>query len=657
MSVGGTASGDGALGSTAEARSWSVLGGVALALAFGLMASSATGAAAQSGSTARNPHGDLSIACSDCHSTAGWTPLLEPMLFEHVSTGFDLEAGHREVACVSCHALLEFSNVGSACADCHTDAHLGELGFSCETCHNPATWDARAHFAAIHDGTLFPLTGAHRSTDCAACHVEDPPFEFQLTPLDCFSCHVDDYQNAELDHPGLGFPTTCEDCHTTQAFQPANFFGGAFDHDIFFPLRGSHATLDCSVCHEGGFQGTPSDCFACHRDDYQSTTDPNHSALGFPTSCENCHGTTTWEGATSVEHDTFFPLNGVHAVLDCQACHADGFEGTPTDCFACHAADYNATRDPNHAAQGFATSCEDCHSESSWDVSDVDHDVFFPLVGAHRPLDCDACHAGGFAGTPTDCVACHQADYEATTDPNHQAAGFPTSCEACHSESSWEGAVVDHDNFFPLTGAHRPLDCDACHADGFEGTPTDCFSCHQAEYEGTTDPNHQQAGFPTSCESCHNTSDWDDADFDHDTFWPLTGQHRSLDCEECHAGGFEGTPTDCFACHAADYNQTTDPDHEAAGFPTTCEDCHNTSDWEDADFNHDQMYFPIYSGRHEDEWNSCSDCHVVPSDYGVFECIFCHEHNQQDTDDEHDDVNGYVYESQACLNCHPNGEE
>ncbi len=110
-------------------------------------------------------------------------------------------------------------------------------------------------------------------------------------------------------------------------------------------------------------------------------------------------------------------------------------------------------------------------------------------------------------------------------------------------------------------------------------------------------------------------------------------------------------------CHLDDYNNTDDPDHQAAGFPTTCEDCHNTNDWEDAEFDHDSMYFPIYSGRHEGEWDECADCHVVPADYGVFECIFCHEHNQPDTDEEHEDVGGYVYESQACYNCHPNGEE
>jgi len=673
-----------------------------------------------------NPHGDLSISCEACHSTAGWTPLRDVLDFDHGATGFLLESGHQKVDCLSCHQQLEFRKVGSACADCHLDPHLGELGFGCETCHSPQTWDSRADLSALHDGSLFPLTGAHRAVDCAACHQEDPPFEFQLTPTDCFSCHIDDYRSADLDHEALGFPTTCEDCHATQAWQPADFLGGDFDHDAFFPLRGGHAGLDCSVCHSGGFGGTPTDCYACHQEDYQSTTDPNHAALGFPLTCEDCHSTTMWEGATEINHNEFFPLNGVHAVLDCQECHADGFEGTPTDCASCHLDDYNATSDPNHAAQGFSMMCEDCHNESDWnDVDDINHAVFFPLRGAHRTLDCESCHAGGFAGTPTDCAACHQEDYDATTDPNHAAEGFPLDCEACHSESDWANASVDH-SFFPLTGSHAPLDCEACHAEGFEGTPTDCVSCHREDYDGTTDPDHAAAGFPLDCEVCHNTGDWNDADIDHSFFpltgshapldceachsggfegtptdcvachqddydgttdpdhaaegfpldcevchntgdwedadfnhalWPLTGQHTNLDCQECHEGGFEGTPTDCAACHIDDYNDTDDPDHQAAGFPTTCEDCHNTSGWDDADFNHDQMYFPIYSGNHAGEWDSCDECHVQPGDFGIFECVLCHEHNQDDTDDDHDEVGGYVYESQACFDCHPDGNE
>ncbi len=602
-----------------------------------------------------NPHGDLSVSCDECHTTDGWKPLVEPLVFDHASTGFELDFGHRTVECLSCHTELVFANVGTACADCHLDPHQGELGFACEDCHESSSWDPRVDFELFHDATLFPLTGAHEVIDCIACHSEASPFEFQLTPTECFLCHIDDYQSAELDHVELGFPTSCEDCHRTDAWQPAMIDGGNFDHDLFFPLRGAHEVLDCSDCHIGGFGDTPNECIGCHLADYEGVDDPDHVALGFPTMCENCHSTTTWEGAIEVDHEEFFPLRGVHAVLDCQECHADGFEGTPTDCVDCHLDDYQATNDPNHVEAGFSRMCEDCHNESSWEDATIDHDAFFPLTGAHRPLDCEACHAEGFSGTPTDCVSCHLDDYNATEDPDHRASGFPTMCEDCHSTSNWEDAIFDHDSVFRLTGAHRALDCEECHADGFDGTPRDCAGCHLDDYNATDDPDHQASGFPTMCEECHNTTDWEDADFDHDAVFQLTGAHRALDCEACHAEGFDGTPRDCVGCHLDDYNQTDDPDHDAAGFPTMCEDCHNTSDWDDADFDHDSLFFPIFSGSHAGEWDDCTDCHVDPGNFAVFDCTVCHD--QADMDDEHDDVDDYVYSSPACLSCHPDGEE
>ena len=87
-----------------------------------------------------------------------------------------------------------------------------------------------------------------------------------------------------------------------------------------------------------------------------------------------------------------------------------------------------------------------------------------------------------------------------------------------------------------------------------------------------------------------------------------------------------------------------------------CYGCHPTG--EVGDFTeHDALYFPIYSGKHRDKWDDCSICHTDPSDWSVFSCIECHEHDRSKMDDEHREVNGYVYDSQACYDCHPTGEE
>jgi len=40
----------------------------------------------------------------------------------------------------------------------------------------------------------------------------------------------------------------------------------------------------------------------------------------------------------------------------------------------------------------------------------------------------------------------------------------------------------------------------------------------------------------------------------------------------------------------------------------------------------------------------------------VFDCLSCHPHDDKaTTDSQHQGRNGYVYESNACYDCHPRG--
>jgi len=817
-----------------------------------------------------SPHGDLAIACQECHTTASWTPVGRDIPFRHETVGYRLEGMHAVAACAECHTSRVFSRVATACQDCHTDAHAGELGIACSDCHDPRRWDSRAELYRDHDKTLFPLVAGHARVDCEACHGNQPPNQYAATsteciachradfqgatapphggfstdcrrchvgvpdrwrasafvhtarfplagahsavdcadchrggyqgtaadcyschradyeasrdpnhvasgfptqcqtchgssawqpaafdhatsgfalegahrtiacadchaggytgtPADCWSCHRSNYertrdpnhaaagfatacqnchgttswQSASFDHAAAGFPlegahrglacsdchaggyagtspdcyschrsdfqetrdpnhvaagfpTTCSTCHTTTAWEPANFNHAT----TAFPLTGAHNATPCASCHGSGYTGTPKDCYSCHRSDYQGTTDPNHGAQGYPTTCANCHTTSAWEPANFNHATTAFPLTGAHTSTPCESCHTSGYAGTPKDCYSCHRSDYQGTTDPNHGAQGYPTTCANCHTTSAWEPANFNHaTTAFPLTGAHTSTPCESCHTSGYAGTPKDCYSCHRSDYQGTTDPNHGAQGYPTTCANCHTTSAWEPANFNHaTTAFPLTGAHTSTPCESCHTSGYAGTPKDCYSCHRSDYQGTADPNHGAAGFPTTCQSCHTTSAWEPASFDHNaTAFPLTGAHVTAGCQSCHANGYDGTPTACYSCHSADYQGTSDPNHAAAGFPTACQNCHSTSTWDGASFDHDGQYFPIYSGKHQNKWSTCSDCHTVAANYAVFECILCHEHSRAETDPEHDDVSGYRYESSGCYQCHPDG--
>jgi hypothetical protein len=238
---------------------------------------------------------------------------------------------------------------------------------------------------------------------------------------------------------------------------------------------------------------------------------------------------------------------------------------------------------------------------------------------------------------------------------------FSTNCTNCHSENAWEPATFNHDQFYALRGAHADIanDCAQCHNSTYTNTPTTCFGCHSDAYNGASNPNHSQLNFSTNCATCHSENAWIPASFDHDQFYVLRGAHASIanECSQCHNSTFTNTPTTCFGCHSSDYNNAS-PNHVQSGFSTDCASCHSESSWEGATFDHDNQFFPIYSGKHRGEWNSCTDCHTTPGNYSLFSCIDCHEHNNAgELARDHDEVNGYVFESNACYACHPTGEE
>ena len=410
----------------------------------------------------------------------------------------------------------------------------------------------------------------------------------------------------------------CEDCHTNTSWKPIRGIP-EFDHNrTRFPLRGMHVKVECTQCHTSlVFKNAGTRCQDCHADLHRGQ---------FGTNCEQCHTVKGWDLHPQElnQHANRFPLLGGHAMLECADCHKGGavgqYAGLSTDCLSCHTADYQKALNPDHQASGFPTTCESCHSADTWFDANFDHLKFtgYALTGAHATLPCTACHAGGrFKGTPADCYSCHTTDYNGTNNPPHAQAGFaPTLCSTCHDTSSWLDGKFDHNTqtSFPLIGKHINVPCSQCHISGkFAGTPTDCASCHMADYNGTSNPAHAQAGFAASaCATCHSPMGWDQANFNHAQFFPLTNGHANLQCTQCHIGGnYTNAPTTCYGCHAKDYNSTATitgvPNHVTANFPQDCTLCHSTSTWLNATFNHNTTTFPL-TGAHVTV--PCATCHT-----------------------------------------------
>ena len=528
--------------------------------------------------TTRSPHGQLNITCQNCHTLSGWKPIRAVPEFDHSRTRYPLLGLHKSVACVECHTNPVFSNVGTRCVDCHADIHRRQNGAQCEQCHTVMGWNVSMKSVQQHTNR-FPLVGAHATVDCESCHRGAATGMFQGLSTDCITCHTTDFMNAtQPNHRTSGFPTDCRQCHSTMD----NWLNAKFDHSTTgFALSGAHATLDCTSCHVGGkFQGTSPQCISCHQKDFNGTTNPAHASGGFPTTCAQCHSTTTWAGA-SFNHGavTGFTLTGMHATLACTSCHVNGqFAGTPASCNGCHMTDFQGTNNPNHAAVGFPTDCALCHSTATWAGATFNHATTgFPLDGAHTSLACSTCHTSAAAPNPA-CVSCHLNDFNGTNSPPHAAAGFPQQCTLCHSTSSWLNATFNHSTTaFPLQGPHTTVPCASCHVNNnYTTLPTDCYGCHQADYTGTTNPNHAAAGFPTTCLTCHTTwqtTNWLGATFNH-TWFPVP-HHTAQLCTDCHTNSKDYSVFLCTQCHTQ--SQTAQQHQGVSGFvwnSVNCYACH-----------------------------------------------------------------------------------
>jgi hypothetical protein len=302
--------------------------------------------------------------CSRCHNTSSW--LVNNITQMHQMSRFPLLGPHRTAECISCHKLenpLRFDVPGVNCIDCHLDKfqaatnpnHI-QAGFSedCSGCH-PITAFQWTGVGFNHN--FFPLVQGHAIPSCSGCHTGG---NYAKISTDCYSCHQANYlATTNPNHIDANFPVTCATCHSlAPGWKPATF-----NHSIF-PLTLGHSTPACTDCHIGGnYTTTPTDCYACHKTNYDNTTNPNHAALNFSTTCTLCHTTNPgWTPASYTQHDSqYFPIySGRHrgAWKTCTDCHPNPANYTLFNCIACHA---NA-----HSGENYTNAqCYQCHPTGS----------------------------------------------------------------------------------------------------------------------------------------------------------------------------------------------------------------------------------------------------------------------------------------------------
>ncbi len=200
-----------------------------------------------------------------------------------------------------------------------------------------------------------------------------------------------------------------------------------------------------------------------------------------------------------------------------------------------------------------------------------------------------------------------------------------------------------------------PLQCLECHAPARGTTPDRCMACHKEIRADIRDERGYHKDKGDSCADCHPEHRGRDFEisivpdpFPHEqTGFDLEGEHRRIECEDCHrTETFRGLDATCSACHA-DPHGAVSSDRDVL---EDCSACHDAEDW-------DALPLPVSVFDHEDDTQvdyvlelahiqvECSECHTelrfVPVAFE--QCIDCHP-----------DPHRFRYSaSESCEDCHP----
>ncbi len=278
----------------------------------------------------------------------------------------------------------------------------------------------------------------------------------------------------------------------------------------------------------------------------------------------------------------------------------------------------------------------------------------FELLGQHRDLPCEACHANAiFKGTPQVCASCHGVGTQirATAKPaNHILS--TNQCDACHTPIAWKPAVnFDHTQVQgscsschngvqaqgkPPNHILTDLECDACHTTltwsgatfTHAGVTGGCAQCHNNVNATGPTANHIPTGTgksATPCEACHAANDfsnWLGATINHPAVAAFT-------CASCHETANFLSMHPSTSSKAGDSRPppgaTYDPSHTTSG---DCGQCHDATTF---------LSSALRPANHIPTSAPCSQCHTTPGNYalysvtgvhrGVTSCLACHGPN------------------------------
>ncbi len=249
-------------------------------------ASAATGPTYDRTTSPNHAAAGFPTTCESCHkaSDPSWRAT-----FNH-SSAYPLVGVHATQACTACHKNNVYKGTPRDCVGCHrtnydrtTSPNHAAAGFptTCESCHraSDASWRATFNHNAVFPWSACtrrrPARRATRTTSTRARPATATAATARTTTA----------------RPTRTTPPPASRRRASRATAPRRrrgrrvsiTTGSSCSPGAISRRRAVRATRTTSIA------GTPRDCYPCHQAQYDRTTNPNHRAAGFPTTCETCH--------------------------------------------------------------------------------------------------------------------------------------------------------------------------------------------------------------------------------------------------------------------------------------------------------------------------------------------------------------------------------
>ncbi len=157
------------------------------------------------------------------------------------------------------------------------------------------------------------------------------------------------------------------------------------------------------------------------------------------------------------------------------------------------------------------------------------------------------------------------------------------------------------------------------------------------------------SGLSLDCSGCHTSTSWKvnpaKIFFSHaNTKYELTGQHKNVDCRQCHVSlVFSDAKTNCIGCHR---------DMHKNSVGTDCQRCHTTENWivNNTNLLHQSTRFPLVGNHAKSDCGSChTDYKQLNFSVNGVTCYTCHTANYNSARNPNHIAANY---SRNCDECH-----